>query len=181
NAGRLVFVVSALSVQTIDQLTWSNVRVQPSAATPLAAGPITLDASSTAPFTGVGPGSSVGELTEVNAYPVRTLASFNGSVGSGPQGSLVQDSQGDLFGTTELGGTFNQGTVFEIAAGSNVITTLASFDGTNGAHPTGSLAIDSQGNLFGTNGQNAVFELAAGSGAITILASLPDDTQGGDN
>ena len=44
----------------------------------------------------------------------------------------------------------DDGTVFEVAAGSGTITTLASFNGTNGAHPHGGLVEDSSGNLFGT-------------------------------
>ena len=50
-----------------------------------------------------------------------TLASFNGANGSSP-GALVRDSQGNLYGTTLEGGTNNQGTVFELAAGSGTIT-----------------------------------------------------------
>lgn len=39
----------------------------------------------------------------------------------------------DLLGTTMAGGASNLGTVFELAAGSSTITTLASFNGANGA------------------------------------------------
>ena len=42
------------------------------------------------------------------------------------------------------------GTVFELAQGSNTITTLASFNGTNGAYPRAGLVMDSSGNLYGT-------------------------------
>ena len=42
------------------------------------------------------------------------------------------------------------GTVFEIVNGSGTITTLASFNGTNGFDPEASLIEDSSGNLFGT-------------------------------
>ena len=48
------------------------------------------------------------------------------------------------------GGASGDGTVFEVAAGSGTITTLASFNGTNGASPDGGLVEDSSGNLFGT-------------------------------
>jgi hypothetical protein len=40
-----------------------------------------------------------------------TLASFTSSTGTGPDGGMVMDSQGNLFGTTVQGGTFNYGTV----------------------------------------------------------------------
>ena len=108
---------------------------------------------------------------------VTTLASFDGTNGANPYGCVVADASGDLFGTTTNGGASGDGTVFELAAGSGAITTLASFSGTNGASPTGGIVIDGSGNLFGTtqyggdaNGDGTVFELAAGSGAITTLA-----------
>ena len=110
-----------------------------------------------------------------------TLASSNGEYAS----SLVEDSSGNLFGTTNLGGASGYGTVFEVAAGSGTITTLASFNGGNGAYPNGVIE-DSSGNLFGTTqgggpsdapmngvfGYGTVFEVAAGSGTITTLANF---------
>src|SRR5208337_1073544 len=101
---------------------------------------------------------------------------------------LVEDSSGNLFGTTAYGGPSyyidgGTGTVFEVAAGSGSITTLASFDGTNGAGPNGGLVEDSSGNLFGTtayggpmysgggSGAGTVFEVAAGSGSISTIAA----------
>ena len=93
------------------------------------------------------------------------LASFNGTNGTFPAGGLVRDPRGNLFGTTEGGGANGVGTVFELAAGSGTITTLASFDGANGALPVASLVRDPRGNLFGTtegggaNNDGTVFEL----------------------
>ena len=44
-----------------------------------------------------------------------TLVSFSGSDGANPRGDLVADANGDLFGTTEYGGSRNSGgTVFEV-------------------------------------------------------------------
>jgi uncharacterized repeat protein (TIGR03803 family) len=107
-----------------------------------------------------------------------TLASFNITNGETPEGGVVLDSQGNLYGTTYGGGADGYGTVFEIAKGSNTITTLASFNGTNGANPHGGLVLDSQGNLYGTTfyggaaGVGTVFEIAKGSNTITTLASF---------
>ncbi len=49
---------------------------------------------------------------------------------------LIMDSSGNLYGTADAGGAINEddGTVFEVAKGSGTITTLASFNGTNGAN-----------------------------------------------
>ncbi len=130
--------------------------------------------------TGFGGAKNDGTVFELAAGSgtITTLASFNGANGAFPQAGLVRDPQGNLFGTTAVGGASNQGTVFELAAGSGTITTLASFNIANGAYPTGGLVRDPRGNLFGTtesggaNGLGTVFELAAGSGTITTLATF---------
>ncbi|HUB27997.1 MAG TPA: choice-of-anchor tandem repeat GloVer-containing protein, partial [Tepidisphaeraceae bacterium] len=109
---------------------------------------------------------------------ISTIASFDGTDGQKPEDGVVIDSSGDLFGTTNTGGASGDGTVFEIASGSNTITTLASFDGTNGANPDTGLIRDSSGDLFGTtaaggaSSDGTVFEIVNGSNAITTLASF---------
>ncbi len=109
---------------------------------------------------------------------ITRLASFNGTNGANPYGGLIMDSNGNLYGTASAGGASHDGTVFEVAQGSGTITTLASFNGTNGANPDAGLIMDSGGNLYGTASAGgakkfgAVFELAHGSGAITTLGSF---------
>jgi uncharacterized repeat protein (TIGR03803 family) len=45
---------------------------------------------------------------------IKTLVNFNGTNGADPEAGLITDITGDLFGTTQAGGTNNLGTVFEI-------------------------------------------------------------------
>src|SRR5579885_2051867 len=111
-----------------------------------------------------------------------SLVSFNGANGSDPQGALVADSQGDLFGTS-FGGPDRGGTVFEIVYSNGVYasqpTILASFDQSSGVYaPVGPLVTDSAGNIFGeTVGTNAyengsIFEIqktASGYATTPIL------------
>jgi autotransporter passenger strand-loop-strand repeat protein/uncharacterized repeat protein (TIGR03803 family) len=107
-----------------------------------------------------------------------TLVSFNGGDGSGPTGSLITDANGDLFGATFNGGAGGAGTVFEIAKTTadyaSTPTTLASFNGTDGRAPNGSLIADANGDLFGTtfgeDNAGKVFEIAKTS---TGYASTP--------
>jgi uncharacterized repeat protein (TIGR03803 family) len=107
---------------------------------------------------------------------VTTLATFNGANGDEPFAGLIADAAGNLFGTTELGGANNDGTVFEIKAGSGAVTTLATFNGTYGS--AAGLIADAAGDLYGTtvggtHGYGAtVFEIKAGSGAVTTLATF---------
>jgi uncharacterized repeat protein (TIGR03803 family) len=99
----------------------------------------------------------------------RVLLSFNNSNGSAPNGSLISDKAGNLYGTTSAGGADGDGTVFKLtpsASGKWAETVLYSFNNIDGANPEGSLVFDNAGNLYGTasNGgahsSGVVFELS---------------------
>lgn len=97
----------------------------------------------------------------------RVLHSFTaGADGIAPQGALVRDAAGNLYGTTPYGGTAGYGTVFKLDT-SGTETVLHSFTGaTDGAHPYDALVRDVAGNLYGTTagggayGHGVVFKLA---------------------
>ena len=72
-------------------------------------------------------------FTVATAPTLKTLANFNASNGANPDGSLVIDAAGDLFGVTQANGSGGDGTVFEIA-NARTLSTLASF---NGIAPSG--------------------------------------------
>jgi uncharacterized repeat protein (TIGR03803 family) len=86
------------------------------------------------------------------------LHSFNFSDGSGPFGTLIQDEDGNLYGTTFGGGANNFGTVFRVDPQGNE-TVLHSFTGppTDGAFPQGTLLRDEAGNLYGTTFEGGSF------------------------
>jgi uncharacterized repeat protein (TIGR03803 family) len=111
---------------------------------------------------------------------ITTLATFNGANGSDALATPMLDSSGNLFGATHLGGAFNDGTVWELPKGSGMITTVASFNGTNGNSPYGGVIEDGSGNLFGTTAEGGafnegtIFEVPKGSGTIITLASVND-------
>jgi hypothetical protein len=122
----------------------------------------------------------------VYASSPTTLASFDFSPhGAVPLAGLIVDANGNLFGTTYLGGAYGKGTVFEIAKTSSgyasTPTTLVSFDFSNGAFPLAGLIVDANGNLFGTTSQGGttpqggpgygtIFEIANSGG---VYASTP--------
>jgi uncharacterized repeat protein (TIGR03803 family) len=78
------------------------------------------------------------------------LHNFTGGVdGIAPFGGLVRNAAGNLYGTTELGGTSGHGTIFKIDA-HGTESVLHSFNGSDGAYPTyTSLLLDKAGNLYG--------------------------------
>ncbi|HTS37695.1 MAG TPA: choice-of-anchor tandem repeat GloVer-containing protein [Candidatus Solibacter sp.] len=75
----------------------------------------------------------------------------NTSDGQHPYGELLLDSAGNLYGTTEYGGTSGAGVVFEITAARTEMI-LHEFTGSpsDGATPFGAPIMDSAGNLYGT-------------------------------
>ena len=70
------------------------------------------------------------------------------------------------------------GTVWEIAKGTDTITTLASFSVATGYQPMSGVTLDAQGDLFGTaykgglGGLGTVWELVKGSDTISTIASF---------
>src|SRR5277367_4701737 len=60
---------------------------------------------------------------------------------------LVQDADGNLYGTTTSGGGDN-GTVFKVDKDGNE-SVLFRFNGTDGGFPTSGLTLDAAGNLYG--------------------------------
>ncbi len=109
------------------------------------------------------------------AFGQTVLYTFSGgSDGGYPTSSLIFDSAGNLYGTTEFGG-LGYGTVFELSpdgTGGWTETVLYSFTGgIDGANPTYSNVIfDSAGNLYGTtrrggaNRQGVAFKLTPSGG-----------------
>ncbi len=110
-----------------------------------------------------------------------TLASFYNDQPNTPYEPMVQLGDGNFYGTTEYGGTNGgYGTVFRVSSQGGM-TTLASFDFTNGVFPYG-LTLGPNGNLYGvttfggTNnfavgGDGTVFKLTT-NGQVTPLVSF---------
>ena len=136
-------------------------------------------------------GGAYGAGTVFSVTPqgkITNLHSLNPATdGASPNGALIPDDNGNLYGTAYLGGSGSAGTIFEESA-SGKFTTLYAFPtdpatqlNPNGAQPLARLASFLNGNLYGTTafggptGGGVVFEF--NKGALTVLHSF-DGTDG---
>ena len=158
----------------------------PDAANP--SGPLLMDSSGNLYGTTVwGGASNYGTVFKVSSTGEETvLYSFAGGPNDGmnPEGGVIGDAAGNLYGTTQGGGNgkgcgyYYCGVVFELNA-SGQETILHNFSGSvdDGANPWAGLLRDAAGNLYGTtvyggaNGLGTVFKLDT-TGAVTLLHSF---------
>jgi uncharacterized repeat protein (TIGR03803 family) len=108
----------------------------------------------------------------------------NDGDGAGPSGRLIFDASGNIFGTTEGGGTNcvsngGCGTVFELSPSANgwIETVLYDFCSatscSDGSTPFAGLVFDKQGNLYGTT------YMGGSNDAGTVFELSPPSAQGG--
>ena len=116
-----------------------------------------------------------GTVFELSASGIETiLYSFPGRNGFGasPQGSLIMDNAGNLYGTTFNGGSddcsgIGCGTVFKLSPSGDetILHAFTGYPDGDGSNPSGSLLLDNAGHLFGTTqgggatGYGSVFQV----------------------
>lgn len=114
--------------------------------------------------------------------PGQTIQPISSFTNSGPKsprnpyGDLVLGSDGNLYGTTQYGGSGSWGTVFKVSTAGD-LTILANFTSTTGGVPYGGLTLGSDGNFYGTTSFlgagscGTVFKMSA-EGALTAIYSF---------
>ena len=98
------------------------------------------------------------------------LFNFDGTDGQWPTASVIQDSLGNFYGSTSLGGTYGSGgTVFELQS-NGTENVLYAFP--KNSSPYGRLVRDSKGNLYGTTsgGCGTVFKVTPGGKERTLYS-----------
>ncbi len=117
-------------------------------------------------MTAGGGATGFGVLFQYN--PVSTIYTkkidFSAAIGSSPMGSLMQASDGMLYGMTYQGGANNDGVIFQYNPAANTYSKKLDFDVNNGQNPYGSLLQASDGTLYGmtssggANGNGVLFQ-----------------------
>jgi uncharacterized repeat protein (TIGR03803 family) len=135
-------------------------------------GPVTLGASGrlfgvTHHGGAAGAGTVFGLDQDGSAFSA--LHSLDPAQGRGSEGGLIVGLDGALYGTTQLGGAFEAGTVFRVQPDGSAYTVLHSFDGGDGNQPLAGLTQGSDGTLYGTTLFGGVFKLQPdGSGSTRL-------------
>jgi len=118
------------------------------------------------------------------AKPYHVLHSFSGSDGSTPNGNLVLDGAGNLYGTTAVGGSSDDGTIFKLSPAGDFALLHSFTGGSDGRVPNTGLTLDpATGDLYGTtsgggaNGWGGVFKLTS-AGALVVLHDFIQATDG---
>ncbi|MDA3893547.1 MAG: PKD domain-containing protein, partial [Salinivirgaceae bacterium] len=104
-----------------------------------------------------------------------------GDSGNSPYGGLIQARNGKLYGMTSLGGTSNNGVIYEFNPALNAYTNVFNFNGSgNGANPKGEFVEAPNGLLYGMTSKGGskdagvLFEFNPATNAVT--KTLPFDS-----
>ncbi len=128
----------------------------------------------TAPFGGANGNGTAFKMTPDGALTVLyNFCALPGCAdGSGPAPGVVLGRDGDYYGLTTGGGAYGFGTVFKIT-GAGALTTLHSFDLTDGNYPNSFLVQGTDGSFFGTAAAGGNLAACSGYGCGTIFKITP--------
>lgn len=92
-----------------------------------------------------------------------------------PWAGVTLDKKGNLYGTTQIGGTYGWGTIYEITAAGTYGVLYNFMGGNDGLYPWSPPVLDKKGNLYGTTenggsgGYGTVYEFNPKTSEKTIL------------
>jgi len=119
--------------------------------------------------TSAGGTNNVGTVFKIDPSGAETILHDFGGPGDGanPAAGLLIDRSGDLYGTTQNGGSFGGGTVFNIDGSGNE-TVLYNFgaEKNDGKFPAAALVFGPEGGLYGTTPSGGNANCAGGCGTV---------------
>ncbi len=158
-------------------------------------GPIALDPSGAMYVTTyLGGAYNIGAVVELtpagSGWKESVIHSFSGRDGCYADTGVILDASGNLYGTTNSGGAYGNGVVFQLVRSETgwIENVLYEFRGTDdGRNPAGTLTFDESGSLYGTtstmggpgNG-GTVFKLTRSNGdwTFTVLHDFVYGSEG---
>jgi len=120
---------------------------------------------------------AVFKITPNGSEAILYSFTLSNDLGVMPESELLLDPEGNLFGTTSEGGSYNAGTVFKIDS-SGQVSLIYSFTGLqDGATPASGLIRDSSGNLYGETVEGGDFSNCfRGCGTVYKIDSAGTET-----
>jgi uncharacterized repeat protein (TIGR03803 family) len=112
------------------------------------------------------------------------LHTFKGPDGALPNSGLIHGSDGNLYGSTVVGGSVNCGTVFRVTPSGKFTSTYSFLGGNDGCNPNASVIRDAAGNIYGTtisggpSNAGTVFKITK-SGHESVLYAFTGGADGG--
>lgn len=115
-----------------------------------------------------------------HAYTYKVLHAFqaDGSDGIYPEGSPIVGRNGDIYGTTSMGGDVGCGVVFKYSPSTGKYRIVHDFEGyeqNDGCHIVGGVIQDPKGNLIGASELGGTYGARYSGGTIFMIA--PDGTE----
>lgn len=136
-------------------------------------------------FGGVNVGGTLFKLDTADKETL--LHTFNtGADGVYPLAGVIMDAKGNLYGTTERGGDFDEGTVFKLDNSGSESVLYSFAEPPDGSQPFAGLVRDAKGNLFGTTYRGGRSTSPSGlvfkvnkTGKETVLHNFKNNGHGG--
>ncbi|MFZ4929470.1 choice-of-anchor tandem repeat GloVer-containing protein [Chryseobacterium sp. Mn2064] len=131
-----------------------------------------------AQYGGVNNNGALFEYDPITSIYIKKV-DFNSTNGNRPMGSLLQASNGKVYGTTGFGGNTDSGVLFEFDINTGVLTKKVNFlNYDHGSQPTGDLLQAADGNLYGAtndkgyNGWGTIYKYNIATNTITQIKSF---------
>lgn len=124
---------------------------------------------------------------DVENSTYNVIADYNGVNGDRPEGTVMQASNGKLYGTTSYGGANNKGTLFEYDISTSTYTVIWSFNGTDGSYPLDNLIEAENGFLYGMTSHGAsgvcyygtLFKYDIANSTLIVVQNFDSQSTGG--
>ena len=102
------------------------------------------------------------------------LYAFTGGAdGAYPDGALIQDSKGNLYGATGAGGAYGYGTIFKLTVAGKETVLYSFTGGADGSDPNGALTREKNGVIYGTAGGGGDLNCNPPSGCGIVFKLIP--------
>ena len=128
----------------------------------------------------------LGTVFKINQDGSGYAVVFSFSVGDGrnPQTTVVEGSDGYLYGTTRDGGGYGYGSVYSLNKDGSSYSLIHSFNVIDGQQPLADVIEGSDGHLYGTThlggtktfAYGTIFKMRKDGGAFTVLANFGDSS-----